>query len=94
MNLFNGAQWADSGCRRTRRGYFVLLAASTILCLMINYPISAASEITKKVDGRVIRVNAPANMFAIEYEHPATGEHIEQEFLIDEHTRLKNVKSL
>lgn len=54
----------------------------------------ASSEITQKVDGRIVQADAKARTFMIAYQHPATYEKMTKEFVIDDHTRLKNVKGI
>ena len=89
--------WVGAALRMTGRDCFALLAMTLLICtsvLLAGSKISFSEEIPMRIDGTVISADEEHRKLSIDFEHPATGEHVEKEFMIREGAGFKDFKKL
>ena len=69
----------------------ILFSAAMILMMS---QICFAEEIPQRIDGRVVRLDEVKRILLVNYEEPASGKHVEQEFFVAEDARFKDFKKL
>ena len=77
------------------RALLCSLAMTFCLALVIvGNGVLYSEEIPQRVDGHVVRIDQAKRLLVLGYEHPASGEHIEQEFFVPEDAGFKDFKKL
>lgn len=55
---------------------------------------SFSEEIPQRLDGRVLSVDEGKRILLVDFEHPATGEHMKKQFIVGEDAGFKDFKKL
>ncbi len=74
--------------------FLILTFFCTVLTTFLTDGVSFAEEIPQRVDGKIISVDQTNRLLLVDFEHPATGEHMEKKFFVNENAGFKDFKKL
>jgi len=57
-------------------------------------PVSFSDEMVQRLDGKVASANEEQRLLVVDFEHPATGEQYQKEFVVREGAGFKDFKKL
>ena len=71
------------------------LSLISALVLIFAFPVASFSEETvQRLDGKIVQTNEAQRTLVVDFEHPATGEQYQKEFIVREGAGFKDFKKL
>jgi uncharacterized protein YaiI (UPF0178 family) len=70
------------------------LAVFLAALMLLNPRVSFSEEMVQRLDGKIAETNESERTLVVDFEHPATGEQYQKEFVVREGAGFKDFKKL